>query len=632
MDFHFFEDNFLYNLKNQKDECILNIDNNEDTVKTFLGPRDSKYSRNFMKEVIKIVVETENNFSIIERALIHDYFTYVLARFRESNVLIKACERGNESAIRWLLTMNINLCMKDENGLTALIHAVKHRHLVPIVCSLIDNDEDYNTLNMTDKNGNNTLFHAINNLNAFRVLLDSSLNVNHLNYDNDSILTYCCKNKIYHPLKYLFRNKNVYLNIFNNDERTAVMYLAEDGRYKELSMLKQCVNFDYKNSANETVLSLLLNKYYKLYQSVEDTKVLLPYLNILKYLVEKKININVPIDQEGNTPLMFFILLEDWNTILFLLLKCKNLDLSIKNKRGINATCLCSLINPDNCKKVRGINIGSIGKLCLHHKTFDIDFRDQYGNNLLMYYILNCNVNSFLDLIKRNNRFVSDINNKKENALIMAVKLRRRHFIKTIINTQGNNINQQDYLGNTALHYAIELKDKYISDILAFYRADINIKNNNGLSPYDLALSQPDEYFKEMLDKPVFPYKILEKEKKKSRFSLFRKNKDEEPDPNISLSDIKVSDYREKYEVYMNDKSIRQYTVSNSPILVNHLQLEAKNIYNVTNPKGRIVEFGIPVQDLYDINITEMSFNSTETGVLRNFSRSSRDSGYVDGE
>ncbi|OUM69651.1 hypothetical protein PIROE2DRAFT_26292, partial [Piromyces sp. E2] len=71
--------------------------------------------------------------------------------------------------------------------------------------------------------------------------------------------------------------------------------------------------------------------------------------------------------------------------------------------------------------------------------------------------------------------------------LIIATKLGRRMIVKYLIRKNAN-INYQDEFGNTSLHYAIEIGDKYIIDILSFYHCDINLKNKEGKSPLDLAI------------------------------------------------------------------------------------------------------------------------------------------------
>jgi ankyrin repeat protein len=49
------------------------------------------------------------------------------------------------------------------------------------------------------------------------------------------------------------------------------------------------------------------------------------------------------------------------------------------------------------------------------------------------------------------------------------------------------NPNEQNNLGDTPLHYAIQLKNKNIIQLLMNDGGDLNIQNKKGISPFDLA-------------------------------------------------------------------------------------------------------------------------------------------------
>ncbi|ORX83904.1 ankyrin, partial [Anaeromyces robustus] len=87
---------------------------------------------------------------------------------------------------------------------------------------------------------------------------------------------------------------------------------------------------------------------------------------------------------------------------------------------------------------------------------------------------------------------------KGENTLTIAIKSGHSDILQDIF-FHNESLNQQDTFGNTALHYAIELKDKYAIIILAYYGADTNIKNNEGKTAMDLAHEWNDETIFELL-------------------------------------------------------------------------------------------------------------------------------------
>jgi ankyrin repeat protein len=58
-------------------------------------------------------------------------------------------------------------------------------------------------------------------------------------------------------------------------------------------------------------------------------------------------------------------------------------------------------------------------------------------------------------------------------------------------------MNEKDKDGNTPLHYACIYNRISCVRILLNYNADVNIKNNNGKTPYDIC---NDDMIKEMIE------------------------------------------------------------------------------------------------------------------------------------
>ena len=61
--------------------------------------------------------------------------------------------------------------------------------------------------------------------------------------------------------------------------------------------------------------------------------------------------------------------------------------------------------------------------------------------------------------------------------------------IKELLNI-GFNINTQNDLGDTLLHYACEYKHYDIIQFLLSKNADINIKNEKGYTPFDIVIDR----------------------------------------------------------------------------------------------------------------------------------------------
>jgi len=261
-------------------------------------------------------------------------FFNLLEAFRNSDVLIRACRIRNKCALKWLLTMNINSCVQDEYGMTALMYAVQDPKLSFVVKHLIS---DHDCLNISDNNGETALFHAVHNMSSFKELLNTNININHLNYNNENILIYCCKNQILKPIKYLVKIADLDINAFDIQEKTAAMYLAENGEYKGIRYLgKRNCRLNFINQYNESALSLLLKNLY----TEKNEDICDKYYHTIVEFVELGCNFNIPVDYDGNTAIMVFIIVKDYTSLQYVLKHGKDIDLSIKNYNGEDAEYL----------------------------------------------------------------------------------------------------------------------------------------------------------------------------------------------------------------------------------------------------------------------------------------------------
>jgi len=334
------EKELIIDLKINNEKNIMDkINRNSEVIQTYLSINgDLKAIKNFVFSLNTIILDAKKNkYNLIKKILKHKAFTDVLKVFQNSDILVRACKEENKSAIKWLLTMKINSCVQDEYGKTALMYAAENSKLLFAVKKLVLEKE---SLNILDFNNENALFHATSNKPAFKVILNSKMiNLSQLNLKNESILVYCCKYKHFDLIKYLIRNERIDINTPDNKEKTAVMYLAENGRYSELQSIgtrNSCDIINYRNRFNETALSLLIKNLYQ----PEHVSQCSDYYQTLIELVELGCDFNVPIDEDGNTAIMVFIMVQDFNTLNYVLKYGNDLDLSVQNYFGDDA---CSL-------------------------------------------------------------------------------------------------------------------------------------------------------------------------------------------------------------------------------------------------------------------------------------------------
>ena len=552
MEYEEFEKKLLSFLKNNNIECLNLIDDNEKLIQLKLQNNENPvYIKRLINNLNDIILQLQQ-FNLIEKILNHNLLPDVLIEFQQSDILIRACKMEKIEAINWLLTMNINKSIQDKNGMTALMHAVEHSNLFSVVKVLVE--EDNESIYIKDNKNETILFHAVHNLEILKYLIyNTKLDVNQLNCNNESIFLFSCKRDIEEAVDALMVKTNLNPNLMDNDGKTGPMYLVENGRYKLINLIiKIYKQFDInlRNKKNEGFLASVLKKYCYYYTSenfLNELNNFKKHCYLLMYLCTLNCDFNYPIDEYGNTPIMFFLLIKDYSSALYILKKVENIDLSIKNCHGISASYLTFFI--DNDKKLT--------RLLLKHKTFDHSVIDKYNNNLLIHCIIKKNFNEYFNILANNlmtnEEIFNKVNDQKENFIIVATKLSCLYIIDNKFMEKAN-INQQDYLGNTAIYYAVKINDKYGINKLIYYQADPTIKNNDGTSALDLAIEMKEEDIINILNRTTFDPKNWEKK--------FNSNK------NLISKVLQKCSSKKKTEVFITNSQIMDYQKSYDYMLV----------------------------------------------------------------
>jgi len=383
-EFETFEKELLKQLRKDNKKCLKVIEKNSKLVEKYLNGDDVTTIKKFVNDFNNVVLDREvKKYKYFEAVLKHNLFTKVLAQFRESDVLIRACrdvkilyynydfqdheESCNTKVIKWLLTMNMNYAVQDENGMTALMNAVKYVKLKFVVKELINNEKLRNQL---DNDGNNVLFHAANNFFSLEKFLPykDMYDPNYVNNNNENILLYSCRLGRLVNEKYCEIIKKINCtepNISNADGKTAAMYLAEYGRYKELKDYIEYYKIDpnYVNKFGNSLVSVLVKKYYKYYsiKTAENNegfgltlKYFKRYLITLRYLVEIGCDFKTPIEEDGTTVVMILTKLHDEVTSKYLLDKgCIDFIIDTKKKNNYPEIDMTNPIVQKNSKSVQ---------------------------------------------------------------------------------------------------------------------------------------------------------------------------------------------------------------------------------------------------------------------------------------
>jgi len=383
-----FENQLFSQLKAENNDYLTTIESNKKIINEYLNSQDVNSIKAFVHEFNTTVLEAKvKNYKPFENVLNHSLFNKVLVAFRNSDIMVRACKIVNKNAVEWLLKMNINYNYQDENGMNALMHAAEHASL-NFALEKIINGGNFD-INMLDNNGNNALFHSTNTPDNLKTMLKTKINKHQLNNDGESLLLYCSRYDKFRSFEKLTKEKIYDPNLCNCVGKTTAMYLVENGRYNELKTFikKNKIDPNYINKFGQSLVSVFVQKFYRQYigdigeisfsskyNYIHTKNYALTMLN----LVSLGCNFNIPVDKDGNTPIMVFLMMKDYITTKYLLDNCK-IDLSMKNEYGMNASYLSLFIDEEvfnsmEYNKTRNANVISykaLKKAVRENPTFD---------------------------------------------------------------------------------------------------------------------------------------------------------------------------------------------------------------------------------------------------------------------
>eukprot|EP00833_Pecoramyces_ruminatium_P010536 jgi/Orpsp1_1/1184568/evm.model.c7180000090055.1 len=350
------EESFLKQLENN----CKNIEFNKKLIEDYINGPDSSYIKKFIYDFNTVLLKFKGKkYKIFEKVLMYNSMKIVLEEFRESDILIRACKTVNKKLFEWLFTMKLNYSLQDQAGMTALMHAANNGSLGFVVDKIIKEGND--SINIKDIFGNNALFYSTNKPENLKKLLKSNIDIKHINKNGDNVLLYSCRNDNIRSFEILNKYECFDPRYVNHEGKTAAMYLVENGRHNELidylSKNKDKISpFDI-NKSREGLVSTYMISYYERYvgnlcemefNNERNYNVIKNFAFILSSLIKFGCDFNIPVDKDGNTPIMIFLMMKDYVSAKYLLDNYKGtIDLSIKNKYGVNASYLSLFLNED---------------------------------------------------------------------------------------------------------------------------------------------------------------------------------------------------------------------------------------------------------------------------------------------
>ncbi|ORX86819.1 ankyrin [Anaeromyces robustus] len=361
-DFETFKKELFKKLRKESKKCSKIIEQNKKLIENYLYNKELPQVKEFVNEFNNIVLDKKiKKYQIFETVLKDKLFDSVLAQFRESDVLVRACKQEYENSvgwniiklehkkvIDWLLTMNINYGAKDELGMTALMYAVRHSNLEFVVEKIMSTNGKH--INLVNNKGNNALFFAsLNEKNLKRFIkYKDSFDPNHLNNNNENIILFICRfgDIISEEHVLLMNQLNCsYPNITNDDGLTAAMYLVKRGKFQQIKSIVEHYNIDpnYKNKFNNTLVSVYIQEYYTQFQKcIGETegfglniRTIKRLAHILRNLVDIGCDFHIPVDEDGNSVTTILSKMKDEITIQYLLEK-NCVDYAVDNKLDQN--------------------------------------------------------------------------------------------------------------------------------------------------------------------------------------------------------------------------------------------------------------------------------------------------------
>ncbi|XP_048243699.1 uncharacterized protein LOC124125868 isoform X2 [Haliotis rufescens] len=391
-----------------------------------------------------------------------------------------------------------DVTIKDKKGQTGLLLAAMANceRCVKILLPISD-------INDQDELGNTALHYLIHNVSyrcgrkdcldhdTYQLFLDNGADVNIKNKEGKTALHLAAKANCERCVKILLPISDI--NDQDEVGNTALHYLIHKESYQYVwntclahetyqLFLDNGADVHIQNKEGQTVLSTATWAHCK-----NCVEMLLPVLDINDQ------------DKVGDTALHFLHHYQSYHLTkvervcqeMCQLFLANRADVHVKNKEGKTYLHLAAKAN---CKKCVEMLL----------PMFDINDQDQAGNTALHYLIHNVSYfdgsNECLDhetyqLFLDNGADVHIKNNEGKTALHLAVKANCERCVKILLPI--SDINDQDELGNTALHYLIhnvsyrcgrkDCLDHTTYQLFLDNGADVNIKNKEGKTALHLA-------------------------------------------------------------------------------------------------------------------------------------------------
>ncbi len=405
--------------------------------------------------------------------------------------ILLAIQRNNKPIINYLLSLPLQIDMQDKDG-NNILHFLSSMEDESLIKLIFSKEGIRNAVRNKNKEGLSPLWMAVESVNDYYVnlLLKNNADPNDLNPESKPILLLAHEKHL--SLK-SSKTKNIFINIIQSGANVNIRTtnLISESSDQKKSLLQEMTEI----GENDTC-KLLIDKGANYKEKIDG--------NTLLHIAAKKgreplinlyLNHALKIDEKGengNTPL--FVAIQEKNESIIKLLIDRGANVNLGNFHGDTALSL----------SVKQGNLSLMNLLI--EKGADIQHVNELGNTLLME-VCGSSIANRKDQKKMISIFIQSgiqINAKNiygNSALSYALNIKNSHLIKTLLKL-GGDVNISDSNGNTLIHKTVLLalfqrfKNKELDeilDILLGSGANPNLKNNDGYTPLHLAVKPAKE-------------------------------------------------------------------------------------------------------------------------------------------
>lgn len=583
-----------------QDNISYNVTNTSDVIKLFL----TKGARVNTEDMVLMLQNNRNN----------DYQTLAQCAYNP-NGLTKAnktllsfsIEQGYEDAVKYILSLNIDLWQPEQDSSTPMSNAVKNSHKYPEIYEIIKNK--LISVNTEGYKGETLLMllASAGDETNFNKVLEEGGDIHKVDNTGKNMLMYATEGENSSILRTVL-SKGIDINAKDKSGKTALMYALESGNLEIAQYLidrkANIDDIDYEGKnilmyAKEQITPDIIKQYlYKngSYEATDNngrTLIMYAALNknipLLQEVLGKTRNINQS-DADGKTALAYAAEGGDLEIIRQLLSAGANIY-SEDNQKRIPAFYAAQQGNQEafklltdfftNFNTTQQDNGKSISLYAAESNNVDMQKRvfssmdnttsnqkDKRGKTALMYLVDNGRADIVRSFINKGADITAQDNLGKSVLMYAAEGESSVNMVTILQRLKNSQINLKDADGKTALMYAVSGKNVQIAKVhllLARDVIDVEASDNSGKSVLMYAVGNQEAEVAEVMLKEILE-KINQIDKADDNGKTALMYAAENPNASMKILDLLINKGANINAVDSNGKSVLMYAAQSGDI------------------------------------------------------------------